>query len=105
MFSGELHVPDDRAPDEAVLDCHLGKRARSVFSARAHLTCHPRTICGCLASSRTLILSRRMLRNLQHHSDPHEDRMRAGQGRTTYWSTDLRVPVIESSFFSSTVTR
>ena len=59
-------------------------------------------MCGCLASSRTLMLSSRMFRNLHspHESGKHEE---GGWGQT-YWSTDLRVPVMERSFLSSTVT-
>jgi len=50
--------------------------------------------------------SRRMLRNLRGAKCETSLRvLNKGQDEFTDWSTDLRTPVIERSFFNSTVTR
>lgn len=66
VFSGKLDVPDDGAPDKAVLDRHLraGQGGKRVGRGSVHAQAG-RTMWGCLASSRTLMLSKRMLRNLR----------------------------------------
>ncbi len=62
VLCGELDVPDDRAPDKAVLDGHLRAHLSHACWTRQGV---PHTMCGCLPSSSTLILSSRMFRNLE----------------------------------------
>lgn len=58
-------------------------------------------ICGCRASSCTFIASSRMFRNLCRLESVYA--LVIGL-ESTHWSTDLSTPVIDKSFFSSTVT-
>ena len=51
------------------------------------------------------MLSRRMFKNLRNVKEKHKAEEHAEVKDETNWSTDLRVPVMERSFLSSTVTR
>jgi len=57
-------------------------------------------MCGCRASSATSILSSLIFKNLQAVIQARKD----NSFLVAYWSTDFRTPVIERSFFNSTVT-
>ena len=61
-------------------------------------------MCGCRASSNTFIESRRMFRNLQYIRYRWYSVNVETKCGPTDWSTDFKTPVIERSFFSSTVT-
>ena len=67
MLCRQLYVSNDRSADKAVLHRHLGRRESHKIQVAHDPWCDDvrLTMWGCLVSSRTLIESRRMLRNLR----------------------------------------